>query len=1414
MTGPVTRTDWLTDGQLSRIGSNPRMGGLLLAALCFMLAAGRAIAQELTSPNFRVTTHEADGGGSTVDATNATNDSATFRNLFAVGLPASSDRATVSATFNATEGHLGTFWGLGTSQNEWMGTNDAGVETSGFWTNAFNWGYGIPTATRDAIVGPARAVTDRLLAPATVRSLFILNGGSVTLEGGATLSISSGQTLRVDAGGSLLTAATGPGNRAVVTRSGVGTYDVVVDGTLDLDFVTWHFLSGTGLQIRAGATVLGFDSIRFMDGAAGGSYLNLASADATTVLPGTSAFVEFHPSTANNVFGDGVATFHPAMTFDPWAGLLGGAAFETNDPASRIFWGTESVPILIAPPDGALIGSSVVALDWSDAEPSYEAIDYTVELDDEATFALPQVWSATVVPSNANTPALADGTYFWRVRWRNEGGFSGWSATRTFTVASSAPFVTNVTSTTANGFYGAGSVIVVTVTFSEVVFVTGVPQLTLATGGPGTPVNYTSGSGTDTLTFTYTVAAGDNSPDLDYVATNSLSPNGGTIRNLGGTDAVLTLPPPGAPGSLGANKAIVVDTTPPSVPVLVSPADGALVFTPMMPLDWNDSTDNLSGVVNYDVQVDDDPAFGSPDWTGTVVPSNATTAALADGIWYWRVRARDGAGNVSAFSASRVFTLTDRWGTWDPAAPGADSGGGISNSLNNALRPCIATSPVDGRPGVAWTDLDMANVDLEIYFRERQASGFVELAGSASGGGISSNTVSSDYSSVAYDTSGRALVAWVDQAAGNPEIYVRRFDAGVWGELAGSATAGGVSGTAGVSTTPSLAVNPLTGLPGVAWSEFSIASFQIFFREFDGAGWVQRGGSATVGGVSGTSGASQEPCLAYDSAGRPVIAWADTTSGRTEVYVRRFDGAAWVELAGSASGAGISPSAVPGLTPSLVVDSAGNPLVVWEEQTVGNSEIWGRRWDGVAWVEFGPGSATGGGISATAGRSYEPSLSVDPISGTVYFVAWTDESDPQGDTEIYGKYYRNGGWREIGARSARLGGISNNATLSVNPGCAFGGGYIYLSWQDSSTGRWQVFVRRLLLGGPADYPMEIVAGPGRGGAGRYQVWDDRTTNYAPLDLRTVPWPAYDAAVGEIHPAFGDLDGDGQDEVVLGYGTYPSAGGWMAVFRDRAGQFKTLKWVRLPWSVYNAANGAIYPACGDVDGDGRDEIVACTGTYAQAGGWGAIFDDTLGNYRVLQWFRGGFTPYNSQNGEMHPACGDVDGDGLDEIILGLGRSGAGTVDVRDDRVRGLAVMARLVYPNSTYNSANGATWPACAHTSGSPGEEIIVGPGSGGAGALHIYGDSARGFARIGGLTLPWSVYAAQSGEARPAAGNLDSDGLAEVVVGLGSFPSAGGFLRVFDNVITGSTQGTWIRYPTAAYNSANGETWPAVGQIR
>jgi Zn-dependent metalloprotease len=136
--------------------------------------------------------------------------------------------------------------------------------------------------------------------------------------------------------------------------------------------------------------------------------------------------------------------------------------------------------------------------------------------------------------------------------------------------------VTNVTSAHANGSFTTGEVIDIDVTFSTAVNVTGAPRLELETGATNRKATYLSGSGTAALRFRYTVASGDTSSDLDYTNRGALQFNGGTIKDVSTqTCATLTLPAPGTAGSLGANKAIVIDTTPPKITV-TSPTTGTV----------------------------------------------------------------------------------------------------------------------------------------------------------------------------------------------------------------------------------------------------------------------------------------------------------------------------------------------------------------------------------------------------------------------------------------------------------------------------------------------------------------------------------------------------------------------------------------------------------------------------------------------------------------------------------------------------------------------------------------------------------------------------------------------------------------------------------------------------------------------
>lgn len=186
--------------------------------------------------------------------------------------------------------------------------------------------------------------------------------------------------------------------------------------------------------------------------------------------------------------------------------------------------------------------------------------------------------------STGSCGSFAAGSYKWRYRFVDSGSAaSAWTifggSDPDFIVDTGTPTVTNVTSPDGNGTYFAGNTInIITVTFSEVVYLSPggcSPQLLLELGAVDGIATYTGGSGTITLTFTYTIVAGDVTPDLDYVDANSLALNNcASIQDAASNNANLTLPVSGSPGSLGANKAIIIDA------VLLQVSSGGINSTP------------------------------------------------------------------------------------------------------------------------------------------------------------------------------------------------------------------------------------------------------------------------------------------------------------------------------------------------------------------------------------------------------------------------------------------------------------------------------------------------------------------------------------------------------------------------------------------------------------------------------------------------------------------------------------------------------------------------------------------------------------------------------------------------------------------------------------------------------------------
>jgi hypothetical protein len=277
-------------------------------------------------------------------------------------------------------------------------------------------------------------------------------------------------------------------------------------------------------------------------------------------------------------------------------------------------------------------------------------------------------------------------------------------------------------------------------------------------------------------------------------------------------------------------------------------------------------------------------------------------------------------------------------GVWSELG-GSATGGGISRTANRAQPPSLRIDP-QGRPVVSWLDGPLPS--LEIHVRRWEEGRWNELARTASGAPIRCAALWSKGVSLALDSLGRPCISWAQALGAYTSVYVLRWDGREWAGLGGSATAWGVSHAGYDAPQPSLALDAW-GHPAVAWHDSSGPRRSIHFKQWDGRAWVEPGGSATGGGVSGGEDDAFCAALALDTAGRPTVAWHEKRGGRQAILLRRWNGAAWVELDGSAS-RGLSRTAGKSRQAALALDASSDPVVAWCDQSGGKWNIYVRRW--------------------------------------------------------------------------------------------------------------------------------------------------------------------------------------------------------------------------------------------------------------------------------------------------------------------------------------------------------------------------------------------------------------------------------------------------------------------------------------
>ncbi len=321
-----------------------------------------------------------------------------------------------------------------------------------------------------------------------------------------------------------------------------------------------------------------------------------------------------------------------------------------------------------------------------------------------------------------------------------------------------------------------------------------------------------------------------------------------------------------------------------------------------------------------------------------------------------------------------------------------------------------------------------------------------ELAGSASRLGLSGDAGTSRSPSIAIRSQG-PLAAWSDSRDGNQEIYVAQHTASGWTELSGSAGHSGISNTEGGSTLPSIAVDA-TDAPIVAWTESHASGTDIRVARYDataggGAGaWLPLGTSLSTGGISGTSAATSPQVI--DTSFGVVVGWLEDVAGTTQVHARVFVGGSWQELAGSATGGGVSSvSAGADLRDFSITQMAGRVAVSWTALDGGGiRQVYLREYNGVAWNELA-GSATGAGtsqaiIAVLIGQVTDNTKPSVAYHGGNLWAAWTTQSD-QGSVIAVVEYDGSAGQPVVRDTLYDI-GLIRDAKLNA------GGGQLRLTW--------------------------------------------------------------------------------------------------------------------------------------------------------------------------------------------------------------------------------------------------------------------------------------------------------------------------------------------------------------------------------
>lgn len=274
----------------------------------------------------------------------------------------------------------------------------------------------------------------------------------------------------------------------------------------------------------------------------------------------------------------------------------------------------------------------------------------------------------------------------------------------------------------------------------------------------------------------------------------------------------------------------------------------------------------------------------------------------------------------------------------------------------------------------------------------------------------------------------------------------------------------------------------------------------------------------------------------------------------------------------------------------------------------------------------------------------------------------------------------------------------------------------------------------------------VVAAPGVGG--------DTISVLNASDLTELytltPFPGFG---GGMTVATGDVNGDGVDDIIAAAG--PGGGPHVIVYD---GSTQT---VLYSFFAYDPSfTGGVFVAAGDIDGDGKADIV--TGAGAGGGPHVQVFSG-----EDLSVIRSFFAYVTEFTGGVRVATGDVNGDSQLDIITGAGAGGGPHVQAFSGS--DLSVLASFFAYDPAFSAG---VFVASGDTNGDDMDEIITGAGAGGGPHVKVFEASGTE------LQSFFAYDPAFAGGVFVAGGDIDGDGKADIITGAG--PGGGPHVRGFD----------------------------------